>query len=59
MKKFLVTASDDSCRDGQFVDFEEMEELGKTEIDVSSGDGDWRDFSGEFVLDTLVKANSE
>lgn len=59
MKKFLVTADDNICRDGQYVNFEELQMLGKEDVDKSSSDGEWYDFEGEFVLDTCIKADSK
>lgn len=59
MKRFLVTASDEICRDGQYLNFEELAGQGKVLIDKSSSDREWYDFEGEFVLDTCVAAETE
>lgn len=59
MRHFLITASDDICRDGQYVNFEALSLQGKTEIDKSSGDGEWYYFEGEFVLDACVLAENK
>jgi len=59
MRHFLITASDDICRDGQYVNFDELNIQGKTEIDKSSGDKEWYYFEGEFVLDTCVLAENK
>lgn len=59
MKKFLVTADDYICRDGQYVNFNELAEQGKVEVDKGSSDPEWYDFEGEFVLDTCVVAASQ
>lgn len=59
MRNFLITASDDICRDGQYVNFDELKFQGKTEIDKNSGDAEWYFFEGEFVLDTCVLADNK
>lgn len=59
MRHFLITASDYICRDGQYVNFEELALQGKVEVDKSSSDSEWYDFEGEFVLDTCVLADNK